>query len=183
MDLNDRMLRRIKLSDLRLFHAVTQHGSMAKAAVHLNLSQPAVSKAIAALECTLGVRLLDRYPQGVDPTPYGRALLKGGIAVFDELKQSVSQIAFLADPSAGDLRIGCTHAGAVALVPAVIDKLSRQYSKIVFHVTIADTASLAAHALPKRTIDLAIGATPELVSDAQIQVEPLFWTCPGFVER
>jgi DNA-binding transcriptional LysR family regulator len=174
MDLNDRLLRRIKLSDLRLFHAVAQHGSMAKAAAHLNLSQPAVSKAIAALERTLAVRLLDRNAHGVDLTPYGHAFLKGGVAVFDELKQSMGQIAFLADPSAGDLRIGCTDAGAVALVPAVIDKLSRQYPKVVFHVTIADTASLAAHALPERSIDLAIGATPESVSDGQIHVERLF---------
>jgi DNA-binding transcriptional LysR family regulator len=174
MDVDDRVLRRLKLSDLRLFRAVAQHGSMARAAAHLNLSQPAVSKAIAALERTLGVRLVDRSPQGVNLTPYGGALLKGGIAVFDDLKQSVSQIAFLADPSAGDLRIGCTDAGAVALVPAVIDRLSRQYPKVVFHVTIADTASLAEEALPERTIDLAIGATPESDSDTQIKVEPLF---------
>lgn len=174
MDVNDRVLRRIKLSDLRLFHAVAEHGSMAKAAAHLSLSQPAVSKAIAALERSLGVRLLDRNPHGVDLTAYGRALLKGGVAVFDELKQSVCQIAYLADPSAGDLRIGCTEAGAVALVPAVIDKLSREYPKVVFHVTTADTASLAAHALPGRSIELAIGATPEFASDAQIQVEHLF---------
>jgi DNA-binding transcriptional LysR family regulator len=174
MDLDDRVLRRLKLSDLRLFHAVTQHGSMAKAAVHLNLSQPAVSKAIAALERTLGVRLLDRTPQGVNLTPYGSALLKGGVAVFDDLKQSLNQITFLANPSAGDLHIGCTDAGAVALVPAVIDRLSRKYPKVVFHVTIADTTSLAAHALPERSVDLAIGATPEFVSDTQIQVENLF---------
>ena len=132
------------------------------------------SRAIAALERTLAVRLLDRNAHGVDLTPYGHAFLKGGVAVFDELKQSMGQIAFLADPSAGDLRIGCTDAGAVALVPAVIDKLSRQYPKVVFHVTIADTASLAAHALPERSIDLAIGATPESVSDGQIHVERLF---------
>ena len=156
------------------FHAVAQHGSMAKAAKHLSLSQPAASKAIAALERTVGVRLLDRHPHGVELTPYGDALLKGGLAVFDELKQSVSQIAFLADPSAGELRIGCTEAGAVALVPAVIDQLSRQYPKVIFHVTTADTATLAARALPERSIDIAIGATPESISDAQIEVEDLF---------
>jgi len=86
MDLDDRTLRRLKLSDLRLFLAVVQLGGMAKAAAHLNISQSAVSKAIGALERTLGARLLERHPQGVEPTPYGRALLKGGIAVFDELK-------------------------------------------------------------------------------------------------
>jgi DNA-binding transcriptional LysR family regulator len=174
MDLSERVLRRIKLSDLRLFHAVAQHGSMAKAAKHLSLSQPAASKAIAALERTVGVRLLDRHPHGVELTPYGDALLKGGLAVFDELKQSVSQIAFLADPSAGELRIGCTEAGAVALVPAVIDQLSRQYPKVIFHVTTADTATLAARALPERSIDIAIGATPESISDTQPEVEDLF---------
>ena len=105
MDLDDRALRRLKLSDLRLFHAVVQRGGMAKAAAHLSISQPAVSKAIAALEHTLGVRLLERHPQGVEPTLFGRALLKGGIAVFDELKQSMKEIEFLADPTAGELRI------------------------------------------------------------------------------
>jgi DNA-binding transcriptional LysR family regulator len=174
MDLSDRVLRRIKLSDLRLFHAVAQHGSMAKAAMQLSLTQPAVSKAIAALERTLGVRLLDRNPHGVELTAYGRALLKGGLAVFDELKQSMSQLAFLADPSAGELRIGCTEAGAVAFVPAVVDKLSRQYPRVILHVTTADTASLVTQALPERSIDLAIGATPEFASDGPIQVEHLF---------
>ena len=106
------VLRRLKLSDLRLLHAVVQWGGMARAAERLNISQPAVSKAVKALEHTLGVRLLDRNPQGVEPTVYGQALLKGGVAVFDELEQSVKQIAFLADPTAGivggrvELRVG-----------------------------------------------------------------------------
>jgi DNA-binding transcriptional LysR family regulator len=173
MDLDDRVLRRLKLSDLRLFHTVAQRGGMAKAAAHLNISQSAVSKAIAALERTLGVRLLDRNPHGVELTAYGRALLKGGVAVFDELKQSMQQIAFLADPTAGELRIGCTEVGAVALVPAVVNQLSRQYPQVVFHVVTADTATLIAHELPQRTIELAIGATPELASDV-IEVETLF---------
>jgi DNA-binding transcriptional LysR family regulator len=49
---------------------------MAKAAEHLAVSQPAVSDAIANLEVALGVRLLDRSPQGVEPTIYADALLK-----------------------------------------------------------------------------------------------------------
>src|SRR5947209_738646 len=116
MDLDDRALRRLKLSDLRLFHAVVQWGGMAKAAVHLNISQPAVSKAIATLEHTLGVRLLERHAQGVDPTMYGRALLRGGITIFDELKQTLKQVEFLADPTAGELRIGCTEPLAAGFV-------------------------------------------------------------------
>jgi DNA-binding transcriptional LysR family regulator len=174
MDTDDRILRRIKLSDLRLFHAVVQWGGMAKAATHLNISQPAVSKAIAALEQTLGVRLLDRSGQGVEPTVYGRALLKGGVAVFDELKQSLKQIAFLGDPSAGELRIGCTEAGAAGFVPAVIDKMCRQYPRVVFHVATADPAALAERELPLRNVELAISAIPGAIANAEVQSESLY---------
>jgi DNA-binding transcriptional LysR family regulator len=174
MDLDDHLLRRLKLSDLRLFHAVVQCGGMAKAAARLNISQPAVSKAIAALEHGLGVRLLDRNPQGVEPTVYGKALLQGGVAVFDEIKQSVKQIRFLADPAAGELRIGSTEAGAAGFVPAVIDRLSRQYPRVVFHVVTADPATLANRELGQRNVELAVGAVPESLIGAAIQSEILF---------
>src|SRR5262245_16382747 len=120
MKTDPRVLRRLKLSDLRLFQSVVEFGGMAKAASRLNISQPAVSKAIASLESTLRVRLLDRTPHGVEPTQYGHALLEGGIAVFDELTKSVQRINHLADPTGGEVRIGCTEAGAAGFVPAVV---------------------------------------------------------------
>jgi DNA-binding transcriptional LysR family regulator len=161
MDLDDPVLRRLKLSDLRLLQAVATWGSMARAATKLNISQPAVSKAIKSLEHTLGVRLLDRTPQGIEPTIYGRALLKGGAAVLDELLQSVRQIEFLADPNAGQLHIGCTEAGAAGFVPAVIARLSQRHPRVVFRVTTGDAAMFIEHHLPQRAIDLAIGAMPD----------------------
>src|SRR6266550_4642172 len=78
--------RRLKLRDLHVFLSVVQSGSMAKAAAHLRVSPPAVSQVIADLEHGLGVSLFDRSSQGVVPTSYGRALLKGGAAAFDDLK-------------------------------------------------------------------------------------------------
>src|SRR3954466_3989748 len=95
--------RKLKLRQLEILLAVAQAGSMAKAAKQLAISQPAVSRAIADMEHTLGVPLVDRGPQGVEPTQYGRALLKRGTAVFDELKQGVRDIEFLSDPTAGEL--------------------------------------------------------------------------------
>src|SRR5262249_61704244 len=86
---------------------VGERGSMAKAAAQLGVSQPAVSEVIADLEHALGVRLLDRSSQGVEPTMYGRALLKRGTIAFDELKQSIRDIEFLADPSSRQFPIRC----------------------------------------------------------------------------
>jgi DNA-binding transcriptional LysR family regulator len=101
MDATERIERRLKLHDLRVLMSVVDGGSMGKAAKRLATSQPAVSRAIADLEYSLGVRLLDRGPHGIVPTPYGRALISRSMAAFDELRQAVKDIEFLADPMAG----------------------------------------------------------------------------------
>jgi len=122
MQLSDRIGLRIKLHDLHVLMAVVQAGSMSKAAALLNTTQPAISRSIAELERTIGVRLLDRNPQGVEPTEYGRALLDGGVAVFDGLRQAAKNIEFLADPAAGEVRVGCTPLLAASFVSALVDR-------------------------------------------------------------
>src|SRR3954466_12500091 len=112
MDDIERIERRLKLHDMRVLMSVVQAGSMHRAAERLGTSQPAVSRSIAELEHALGVRLLDRSRWGVEPTHYGRAIIKRGVAVFDELRQGIKDVEFLADPTAGELRIGCTEAVA-----------------------------------------------------------------------
>src|SRR5258708_35549577 len=106
MQLSDRIGRRMKLHDLHVLMAVAQVGSMSKAAALLNTTQPAISRSIAELEHATGVRLLDRNRQGVEPTEYGRALLNGGAAAVDDLRQAVKNIEFLAGPTGGGNEIG-----------------------------------------------------------------------------
>src|ERR1044072_1082448 len=113
-DRSDTTSRRIKLRQLNALVAVAQWGSMAKAAEHLAISQPAVSKAIAALEQVLGVRLFDRVPSGVEPTPHGRALLKRSVAIFDDLRTSVNELETLWGGSRGECRRGGGEAPAPA---------------------------------------------------------------------
>lgn len=157
MRLQDRVSHRLKLRDLRLLLALEEWGSMAKAAAHLNLTQSAVSKAIAELEHTFGVRLFDRTPKGIEPTPYGRALLRGGVAVFDELRQSVNAIEHLADPSVGELRVGCTEPMSWGILPAIVTRLLRRHPRLVFRVTPGSPETLRYRELRERKIDLAIG--------------------------
>lgn len=173
MDLIDRIGRRVKLRDLHILLAVWQSGTMGRAATALSVSQPVVSKAIAEMEAALGARLFDRTAQGVVPTTYGQAMIECSRAVFDELQQGVKAVEFLADPTAGDLRIGCTEFGALGLVPLVIEGLVRRRPRLCFHVMTADPMSLAAQELPQRTIELAMSAIPaELPAD--IEAEHLF---------
>ena len=128
IDWESRIGRRIGVRDLHVFATVVHWGSMAKAAQQLNVTQPAVSKAIGDLEHTLGVRLLDRRPQGVEPTMYGRALLKRSLTVFDDLRASANEIEYFADPTTGELRIGVTEPQA-ALVAAIIKRMSREHPR------------------------------------------------------
>src|SRR6266699_5839551 len=159
IDWESQIGRRLKLRDLHVFSTVVQHGSMAKAARHLGVSHPAVSEVIADLEHALGVRLLDRSPQGIEPTMYGNALLKRSIAVFDELKQSVRDIEFLADPTMGELKIACPLAIAFTVIPHVIERFIKKYPRAVLHVDEVASAS-ATHdfrELRERKSDLILG--------------------------
>src|ERR1700746_3825326 len=89
---DERILRRLKLRDLRVLLAVAETGSMGKAAAQLAMSQPAVSKAIGEISDVVGVQMLNRTSQGVEPTAYGRALSKWAVAMFDDLRQAVKEI-------------------------------------------------------------------------------------------
>lgn len=153
----DQISRRLKLRHLHVFQAVVEHGSMVKAADQLAVSQPVVSKAIAELEQTLGLRLLERGQRGVEPTTYGRAFLKRSTAIFDDLRTSVSELEFLADPTVGDLRIGSTEGMGASLTPLIIDRMSRQYPRIRFEVVLGGPEALLERELRGRNVDLVIG--------------------------
>jgi DNA-binding transcriptional LysR family regulator len=141
IDWESQIGRRLRLRDLHVLHAVVQHRSMAKAAVQLGVSQPAVSEVIADLEHALGVRLLDRSPQGIEPTMYGNALLKRSITVFDELKQSVKDIEYLADPTTGEIRIACPLAIAFTIIPHIFERFIEKYPRVVLHFDEVASAS------------------------------------------
>src|SRR5450759_1310546 len=173
MQVSDRIGRRMKLQDLHVLMAVVQAGSMNKAATLLNTGQSAISRSIAELEHTIGVRLLDRNPQGVEPTQYGRALLDGGVAVFDGLRQAVKNIEFLADPTAGEVRIGSSAFLAASFVSTVIDRLSRRYPRIVFHLVTGYVEPLQRE-LSERNVDLLIVRSFGSNADERLDFEFLF---------
>jgi DNA-binding transcriptional LysR family regulator len=174
MRLSDRIGRRLKLQDLHVLMTVVQAGSMGKAAEQLNTSQPNISRSIAELEHTFGVRLLDRYSQGVEPTEFGSVLLDCGLAVFDDLRQGVRSIEFLANSSVGELRIGANYFLAASFVPAVVERLARRYPRIASHIVAGDGRAVLRR-LKARELDLLIAWKSGLYAgDAELAFEPLY---------
>src|SRR5215470_11694486 len=145
MEWSERIGRRIRLRDLHILLAVVQYKSLATAAQHLAISRPVVSKAIADLEHVLGVRLLERDRHGAEPTVYGAALLKRGTAIFDELRGTVKDIEFLADPTAGEVRIGSTPPLSASFAAAVVERLCERYPRINFQIEVSERAWLLPH--------------------------------------
>jgi DNA-binding transcriptional LysR family regulator len=174
MQWHDRIGRRLKLRDLHILLAVVQRGSMAKAATELAISQPAVSKAIADMEHTVGLRLLDRTRHGIEPTTYGRVLIKRGMTIFDELKQAAQELDFLADPTVGELRIGSSESMAAGLLPAIIDRFSRQYPRVVLTVAQAVFATMQYRELRERSVDLLLGRNYVPLAEDDLESEVLF---------
>lgn len=173
MDDIKRIERRLKLHDVRVLMSVVEAGSMNKAAERLATSQSAVSRAIADLERALGVRLLERTPGGIQPTQYGQAILKRGLAVFDELRQGVKDIEFLSDPTSGELRVGCSEYAAGGPILAVVDQLTRQHPRMVFDIVTAPVLSLYRD-LTDRKIELVVTRLVDFADRRNMTIETLF---------
>jgi DNA-binding transcriptional LysR family regulator len=170
----DRVGRLLKPRDLHVFMTVVEERSMAKAAERLAISRPVISRTIANLEHVLGVTLLDRTARGIEPTLFGKALLRRGTAVFDELRQSVEEIAFLTDPQAGELRIACTEVWAAGLVPAAIQRLSRRLPRLRVRLE-QGTAQHQFNLLRERRCEIVISRLLTETPDSDIEMQPLFY--------
>jgi DNA-binding transcriptional LysR family regulator len=151
-----RIGRRLRLRDLSVFFAVVEHGSMAKAGAKLGVSTPSISQVIAALEYALGVPLLDRSPTGVVTTRYGDALLARARAAFDELRLGIRDIEFLADPHAGEMRIGCPESLTAGFLIPVLERFSHEHPRMQIHVLPVRQPTLEFPELHERRVDLVL---------------------------
>jgi DNA-binding transcriptional LysR family regulator len=167
IDWESQIGRRMRLRDLHVFSTVARLGSMGKAAQELGVSQPAVSEVIADLEHAVGVRLLDRTPQGVDTTAHGAALERRVLAVFDELRQGIKDIEFLSDPTVGEVRIGCPESISAAILQPICEVFTEQYPRVVLDVDTVNTLSFA-QKLRERSLDVVLARGGWPLEDAQL---------------
>ena len=96
-----------------------------------------------------------------------------GVAAFDELKQGVQDIEFLANPGTGELFIGSSSAMSEGIVLAVIDRLSQQYPRVVFHIESVSSPALYDE-LRERRIELGFARLYGAVPEDDLHQETLF---------
>src|SRR5262245_592444 len=104
-----------------------------------------------------------------------------GTVVFNELNHAARELRFLADPTVGELRIGSSESAAAGLLPAIIDRFSREYPKVTLTVAQAVVATTHYRELRERSIDLLLGGSPPIQED-DLQSKVLFedqWAVVG----
>lgn len=170
----EQLRRRVRLRDLETLALVVKAGGIRKAAPLLNLSQPAVSKAISELEAALGVSLLARGPRGVEPTAFGLALARRAEALTDGLRAALREIADLADPEGGEVRLGSMETLTAGVVGATAQDLLLTHPRLRLVFESGQSPDLIRHFLRGRLVDFVV-ARPwahELPSD--VEAKPLF---------
>src|SRR5262249_14754712 len=94
----------------------------------------------------------------------------------DELRRGVQEIAFLSDPTVGELRIGSASPYIDGLVPNVIARVAKRFPRIQFRVTEMDAVTLCGM-LRDRNLDLVLGRVPNSVFGDDLTSEFLFEDC------
>ena len=168
-----RLPRHLKMSELRVFVAVLEHRSFRKAAAVLHLSQPAVTKAIAGLEETLGSKLFDRVAHGVEPTVHGRSFAPRAVAIFDELRRAAQDLTLLSSGAQGSLRVGTVPMPAIPFLPMAISRLVDAHPGVFLSV-IEERETELLDRLRKRDIEVAILRLALVEPGGDTQALPLF---------
>lgn len=121
---------KIKLFQLRAFVAVADYGSFGKAAVELDLTQSAISHAIASLENELGVILFARGRHGATLTPVGAEILHNAQQILQNLDQLVSTTQKARGLATGQVRVAAIRSLATHWLPSVIAAFKQRYPQI-----------------------------------------------------
>lgn len=168
-----RLPRHLKMSELRIFVAVLEHRSFRKAAAVLYLTQPAVTKAIASLEETLGFKLFDRIANGVEPTVHGRSFAPRAIAIFDELRRAAQELTLLDSGASGTLRVGIVPMPAIPFLPIALGRLADRHPGILVSV-VEERETELLDRLRKRDIEVAILRMALVDAAEDLRLERLF---------
>ena len=125
----------MNLKALQYFHAAARYGSIAQAAAHLHVAQPAVSRLIRKLERDLGVRLLTRTAQGVSLTGEGDHLLARTAPILKLLDQTRAEVRNWDQDPAGPVSVALMPAVAPLVAPLLVRRVRDRHPKVLLNLS------------------------------------------------
>jgi DNA-binding transcriptional LysR family regulator len=160
----------LELGDLRAFVAIAERGSFHAAATEIHLSQPALSRRIAKLEATLGVRLLERTTRKVDLTAVGRDFARKVRELLNGLDQSLLGISELAERMSGEVTIACVPSAVRYFLPQVLQEYHGKYPRILIRL-VDEGASDVLSSVVRSEVDFGINYIG--AQEPNIEFEPV----------
>ena len=163
----------MKFTHLRDIIAVAQQGGLRRAARHLGVAQPGVSRSIRELEHELGATLFERTTTGMVLTPAGEAFCRRGVAIQHELQRACDEVRQLTSVACGVVSVALSAAAQVSMLPATLKPFLRRYPGVQLQFTEAVFPEIEAN-LREGSIDFYIGAVWKQHLSAELTSEKLF---------
>lgn len=162
----------MELAALKAFKVVAESGSFSRAGNILFLSQPAISKRIAALEDQLGLKLFDRIGRQIALTEAGNILLPEARKIFEQVDESRRLLANLSGRVAGRLHIATSHHIGLHRLPAILQAFTQHHPDVELELSFMDSES-AFRKLETGGLELAIVTLPETPA-ASLKITPVW---------
>ena len=153
------------INALQAFIEVARKESFSLASESLFITQPAISKRIAALEGDLGVQLFNRISRKVTLTDAGQKLLPKAKALVDELNDMRRYATSLSDEIKGELLIGTSHHVSMHRLPPILREYRREYLDVHLDMTFGES-DIMCKLVERGEIELAIVTLPKTLPDS-----------------
>ena len=171
----ERLVTRLRFRHLRLIGELRRGGSLRAAAQSLNLTQPALSKALGELEGAFGFTLFTRTARGLTPTAQGEVVLRGADMLLAELAHLRAEAA-AGDNPAAVVRVGAPPFVAQGYLPAVLTRLVQRDPPVRVQL-LEERVPLLLEALAAGQLDALVTSYPAQMPElggVQLQFEKLF---------
>jgi DNA-binding transcriptional LysR family regulator len=170
---SDRFVRTyLKTRHLVLLVELGRYGSIMQAAQAANLTQPAASKLLGELEHALGVPLFERLPRGVEPTWYGKVLIRRAGAALAEIDAAHQEVMELISGLRGNVAIGSILTPSATLVPPAVTLLKKRHAGVNVSIEV-DSSKALVQCLRSGELDIVIGRVTDSAAARELRFEPI----------
>lgn len=163
----------MRLQHLHLLLALAKSGSLRASAQILNVSQPALTKALRQLEDEFGTALVVRTPKGVRLAPAGELIAARAATVVRELDRAREEVAWHLRHAEAQVTVGVSPVAAILLAPGAVERFGARWPQVSLRVRDA-LYPRAQEQVRAGELDMALGPLPPEGVGRDLVVQPLF---------
>jgi LysR family transcriptional regulator, regulator of abg operon len=172
----------MRLQQLHLLLAIAENGSLRAAAGRLNVTQPALTKALHQLEAEFGAALVVRTPKGVRLAAAGEILAARAASIVREVDRAREEVAWHLRHASARVSVGLSPVAALMLAPGAVVRFAARWPQV--RLRIVDALYPRAFAqVRSNELDFAIGPLPEAGTGHDLAAQPLFYSEDVIVAR